>query len=101
MAVRDTHLPMEPGDHDLPPEVARMLDFAQRWAPFGGGDPEDIFLSFGVRSRVYFVRLQQILLKHPAVVPDPTLRAHLIAVCADRLADPDPLGGPSAQAFFT
>ncbi|MFI8771854.1 hypothetical protein ACIGKQ_06805 [Gordonia sp. NPDC062954] len=38
-------------------ERQAMLAFALRWAPHGG-DPDDIWTTFGVSDRTYFLRLR-------------------------------------------
>lgn len=86
---------------DLPAEAVRMLDFARRWAPFGGADAEDIFMGFGISSRRFFLRIQRLITQHPAAVPNPAVRDELAAVCVDRLDHPDPTGRPAPQAFVT
>lgn len=101
MTGPEIHLPDERGESDVPAEVNRMMNFACRWAPFGGGNAEDIFMTFGVSSRRYFLRVQQIITTHPEVVTDPIMRRRIVAVCAHRLANPDPTGRPASQAFVT
>ncbi|MBA4024995.1 MAG: hypothetical protein C0482_21775 [Gordonia sp.] len=91
----------EHSEETLTAEAVRMLDFARRWAPFGGGDAEDIFTSFGISSQRFFLRVQQLLAEHPSAVPNPAARSRLAAVCADRLQHPDPTGRPAPQAFIT
>lgn len=44
-----------------------MLDFATRWSRHGGGSSEDIFVTFGLTPRQYFLRLRT-LLAHPSLV---------------------------------
>lgn len=64
-----------------------MLEFALRWAPFGGGDSEDIWVSFGVTEQVYFARLQIVLHGDPPAGLDTVLWERLRRVCARRLAE--------------
>lgn len=67
-----------------------MVAFAVRWAPFGGGSSEDIFITFGLAERTYFQRLHTIL-GGPALPGLDDLAWHrLRQVCAQRLADADP-----------
>lgn len=91
----------ERNEENLSSEAVRMVDFARRWAPFGGGDPEDIFTSFGISARRFFIRIQQIVSTHPSAVSDPALRERLLAVCAHRLSQPHPTGRPAPQTFIT
>lgn len=44
-------------DQLLSPEQQRLLEFAIRWLPFGGGSPGDIFLEFGLSEKKYYDRL--------------------------------------------
>jgi hypothetical protein len=47
---------------NIPPDEAeRMLDFARRWYPYGGGSAEDILVEFGIGERDYFKRLTDVL----------------------------------------
>ncbi|MFT4398411.1 DUF3263 domain-containing protein [Gordonia lacunae] len=71
-------------------ERGAMLAFAMHWAPYGGGDPEDIWITFGISARTYFLRLQALLNQAlPAGVDDDTWR-RLQQLCADRLTtDPE------------
>ena len=39
----------------------RILAFATRWLPYGGGTAEDIMVTFGTTSDIYFRRLQALL----------------------------------------
>lgn len=68
-------------------EREAMLEFALRWAPFGGGDSEDIWVSFGVTEQVYFARLQIVLHGDPPAGLDTVLWERLRRVCARRLAE--------------
>ncbi|CAM3105010.1 hypothetical protein DFJ75_3667 [Williamsia muralis] len=44
-----------------PADHARLLEFAERWYPFGGGSAEDIFVEFGLTVDAYFERLSDAL----------------------------------------
>ena len=37
------------------------MAFAERWYLFGGGDPADIWVEFGVTEAVFFARLRQVI----------------------------------------
>ncbi|MDV8022198.1 hypothetical protein [Rhodococcus sp. IEGM 1330] len=39
----------------------RMLAFALRWLPYGGGQAEDIMVTFGIAAETYFLRLRTML----------------------------------------
>jgi len=77
---------------DTPTEVVHMLDFARRWAPFGGGEPEDIFVEFGLPADTYFERLRNFLRAHPMAIMDPAVGQAMSTVCNQRIRDisPDP-----------
>ena len=38
-----------------------LLDFADRWAPFGGPVDGDIFVEFGISRRQYHQRISELL----------------------------------------
>lgn len=63
----------------------RMLDFGLRWAEFGGGASEDIFVDFGVSDRVFFHRLGK-LVSDSEVVDSEVIRAQLLDVCRSRIS---------------
>lgn len=75
-------------------ERQEMIVFAVRWAPFGGGSAEDIWMRFGMSERVYFLRLRVVL--RGAVPPglDEMMWTRLRKVCNQRLAGPDDPGVP-------
>lgn len=50
-----------PPTPDTPYERDRMLAFALQWMPYGGGDAEDIMVSFGIPPETYFRRLRHLL----------------------------------------
>lgn len=63
-------------------EELAMLDFAVKWAPFGGGD-EHILPEFGVFPNVFYRRLQRLLRHHPTV--NDSVRLRLDELCAAKL----------------
>ncbi|SIS04970.1 hypothetical protein [Williamsia sterculiae] len=67
-----------------------MVFFAIRWAPFGGGAPEDIWTQFGVAERVFFLRLRQLLSGQRPAGADDLTWTRLRAVCDARLDVPAP-----------
>lgn len=75
---------------DTPTEAVHMLDFARRWAPFGGGEPGDIFVEFGLPADTYFRRLRYFLREHPMAIMDPSVHQAMSAVCNQRIRDIDP-----------
>ncbi|MDX5967371.1 hypothetical protein SIM91_29545 [Rhodococcus opacus] len=64
-----------------------MLDFAVKWAPFGGGD-EHILPEFGVYPAVFYRRLQPLLTHHPTV--NDSVRRRLDELCTLKLAPTHP-----------
>lgn len=75
--------------------TAELLQFGTLWAPYGGGSDEDIFVTFGVPSHIYFTRLAKLLAARPDLVPDESTRKVMLAVCNDRS------GGEPHQKAFT
>lgn len=43
------------------PDAARFIEFAIRWAPFGGADCADLLVAFGVDRRRFVEKLDQAL----------------------------------------
>ena len=64
-----------------------MLDFAVKWAPFGGGD-EHILPEFGVLPTVFYRRLQRLLTRHPTL--NDSVRRRLDELCTLKLASIHP-----------
>ncbi len=58
-------------------EDAQILEFARRWLPFGGGEPIDLMVEFGMTPTRYAARLAKILDGPAAVQLDPQLRGDL------------------------
>ncbi|MEY1677925.1 hypothetical protein AB4Z55_27535 [Gordonia sp. ABKF26] len=69
-----------------PREREDMIAFALRWAPFGGGSSEDIWVRFGIPERVFFHRLHRVLAAAPPPGLDDTAWQRLRRVCEHRLA---------------
>jgi hypothetical protein len=67
-------------------EDDRMVNFALRWLPYGGGPAEDIIVEFGLSSREFFTRLDAVL-RGPACPSrlDSNAVAALLEVCRRRL----------------
>lgn len=68
-------------------EELAMLDFAVKWAPFGGGD-EHILPEFGVFPNVFYRRLQRLLRHHPTV--NDSVRLRLDELCTTKLTPARP-----------
>jgi hypothetical protein len=54
--VHDTH-------RDSDKYAARLLQFAQTWAPFGGAPEEETFVLFGISNERFVKRLWQVVSK--------------------------------------
>lgn len=67
-------------------ENERMIEFAARWMPYGGGPAEGIRLSFGIAPKTYFGRLEE-LLSDPdeSVELDRARAGALLRICRRRL----------------
>ena len=50
-----TPLPNRPTSQSISPEIVQAIEFARRWAPYGGPSDEDVFIRFGI-SRPRFNR---------------------------------------------
>ncbi|PBC47469.1 hypothetical protein CJ177_41610 [Rhodococcus sp. ACPA1] len=42
-------------------DVEQLIEFAIRWAPFGGATEEEIFVHFGITTRRFIERLWQVV----------------------------------------
>lgn len=73
-------------NQSLSADQLRMLDFAIRWLPFGGGSPGDIFLEFGLSEKKFYDRLLT-LITHRSVASgfEENLVESLIDVSTARL----------------
>jgi hypothetical protein len=71
-----------------------MLDFAVKWAPFGGGD-EHILPEFGVFPTEFYRRLQRLLTDHSTI--NDSIRRPLDELCISRLESPARLGKTSSR----
>lgn len=67
------------------PEDHAVLQFALRWAAFGGGHADDIFIAFGWNEKRYFTRLQALLHADAPAALDESTRTDLLALCAHRI----------------
>ncbi|MGU3437462.1 hypothetical protein ACNHUS_31185 [Actinomycetes bacterium M1A6_2h] len=78
--------PAEPGPDPLSlADDAALIDFGQRWYPFGGGAAESIFVEFGLSSSEFFSRLQKLLTGQLHRGMDPAVVSDMLTVCRKRL----------------
>ncbi|MET3953326.1 hypothetical protein ABIE52_000192 [Rhodococcus sp. OAS809] len=64
-------------------ESRQMIEFASQWALYGGGSSDDIFVKFGVSSKVFFQRLSWMIESGGTVDPDE--RRTLRELCDKRM----------------
>ena len=62
-------------------EDAQILEFACRWLPFGGGEPVDLMVDFGMTPASFAARLARILEGPVAAHLEPELRSDLRRHC--------------------
>lgn len=62
---------------DSKDEDAQILEFARRWLPFGGGEPIDLMVEFGLTPAGYMNRLRAALNGPASSTLDPRLRLAL------------------------
>lgn len=62
-----------------------IIDFARRWARFGGGPADEIFVNFGLTPVAYFERLWKLLQTQPERCPIESRRL-VSVICRQRLA---------------
>ncbi|MFE5700388.1 DUF3263 domain-containing protein [Rhodococcus koreensis] len=77
--------------HSSPPNQQELITFARAWAPYGGGNPEEIFVTFGITPHAYFTRLAALLDSTDTKEMAQHERQALLSVCTLRL------GGPTRQ----
>ena len=68
-------------------EELDMLDFAVKWAPFGGGD-EHILPEFGILPTVFYRRLQRLLTRHTTI--NDSVKRRLDELCTTKLTPTRP-----------
>ena len=56
-----------------------LVEFAQRWQPYGGGEPAEILLEFGLTEREYFTRLREAIHADPGMDPYARNAINLVA----------------------
>ena len=44
-------------------EELAMLEFARRWAPFGGVKPGDVLVEFGITRPQFYARVEKLLVR--------------------------------------
>jgi hypothetical protein len=69
-----------------------LIEYALRWAPFGGPHDDDLLVEFGMTSRTYYNRLARALRVRPSVEGGEDIHSALLDLCYQR--DP-PLTGPT------
>ncbi|RZK94742.1 MAG: DUF3263 domain-containing protein [Rhodococcus sp. (in: high G+C Gram-positive bacteria)] len=58
-------------------EDTRIIEFARRWLPYGGGNTGDLLVEFGMTPACYIARLGKILDSPVGRCLDPQLRTDL------------------------
>ncbi|MEU2006304.1 DUF3263 domain-containing protein [Rhodococcus sp. NPDC019627] len=58
-------------------EDLRIIEFARRWLPYGGGTTGDLLVEFGMTPACYVARLDSILAGPTANQLDPNFREDL------------------------
>ncbi|MGF0313479.1 hypothetical protein [Rhodococcus sp. IEGM1428] len=46
---------------------AELLAYAEQWVPYGGPDPADVFVRFGINALQFRARLEQALKNHDGI----------------------------------
>lgn len=68
-------------------EDMRIIEFARRWLPYGGGTTGDLLVEFGMTPAGYVARLNNILAGPIANQLDPNFRDDLrrfVSLCTSR-----------------
>ncbi|QSE86908.1 DUF3263 domain-containing protein [Rhodococcus koreensis] len=76
-------------------EDTRIIEFARRWLPYGGGTTGDLLVEFGMTPACYLARLGKILDSPAGRQLDPQLRADLLTFVATRTPTQHPTGSVS------
>ena len=71
-------------------EDMRIIEFARRWLPYGGGTTGDLLVEFGMTPDCYLARLDSILAGPRAEELDPTFRDDLRRFVSIRTSQPAP-----------
>ncbi|MDJ0420129.1 DUF3263 domain-containing protein [Rhodococcus opacus] len=71
-------------------EDMRIIEFARRWLPYGGGTTGDLLVEFGMTPACYIARLNSILAGPTANQLDPTFRDDLRRFVSLRASRPAP-----------
>lgn len=78
----------------LTKDEREVLDFARRWYPYGGGEADDILVTFGIDDTVFFTRVIKLLERHPKCIDETIATAILQVARARRYADGAQEGSP-------
>ncbi|MFD9664900.1 DUF3263 domain-containing protein [Rhodococcus sp. NPDC059968] len=71
-------------------EDMRIIEFARRWLPYGGGTTGDLLVEFGMTPACYIARLDSILTGPTANQLDPNFRDDLRRFVSLRASRPAP-----------
>lgn len=71
-------------------EDLRIIEFARRWLPYGGGTTGDLLVEFGMTPACYLAKLESILAGPAANQLDPNFRDDLRRFVSIRTSQPAP-----------
>ena len=69
-------------------EAERLIEFASRWAPFGGAPAEEILVHFGMTMRRFIERLWQVIPESNCAQDEILIRARIYPQALTELAAP-------------
>ncbi|MCD2146931.1 hypothetical protein ACN93_14455 [Gordonia paraffinivorans] len=69
------------------PDVQEMIDFAARWKPYCGAADDEIFTTFGVRPRDFYLRVAEALSSARNPLPHTGLRSYCLERARRHRAD--------------
>ncbi|MEN0137378.1 MAG: hypothetical protein AAGC80_19670 [Rhodococcus sp. (in: high G+C Gram-positive bacteria)] len=69
-------------------EDTRLVEFARRWLPYGGGNTGDLLVEFGMTPACYLARLRKILDGPVGRQLDSQFRTELRAFVVARITTP-------------
>ncbi|KXX56334.1 MAG: hypothetical protein EOP25_02990 [Rhodococcus sp. (in: high G+C Gram-positive bacteria)] len=58
---RTAGIDVDPTDKRPDNEAEHLIEFASRWAPYGGATTEEILVNFGMTTRRFIERLWQVI----------------------------------------
>lgn len=64
-------------------DATELVAYAESWYRYGGGDPDDILVRFGLTEVAYFTRLREALSTDTTL--DPAVRDAIDVVAAGRI----------------